>query len=300
MEAFKVQTWKEVCEEQVTGENFWIYPYIVEDGITLLHGRSGSSKTPLTLNMMRALVTGDILWGLKVRRATPLLYLELDSPKKVIHDRVKSIGTLLSEEEQSKCHFIFANSSVNVLAATGGFCTPDALMQVNYLRAQHREHKYKVVFIDCLRNICQLDLNKDDSAPRVYDALRKIFPGASIVVIHHDKKENTDPQALRVDRETFSGSQYWVSRATVGVKVSVPEDESEVRLIHTKTQASAKIKPLVLLPWGGVNFTPWDQAKERVGNVVVDITATRVDDSAINPMDTLPEETRFLGEVIER
>ena len=102
----------------------------------------------------------------------------------------------------------------------------------------HRKRSYKAVFIDALRGVHQHDDKDSEIPPLVYRRLATLFPGATIVLVHHERK--TKPEATHEpESETFSGSQAWINHATVGIRVTKQAKHGEIlTLHHVKSQAS--------------------------------------------------------------
>lgn len=238
-----VLTADEVRIRELEEVKFFLESYIPESGIVLLYGKFGTYKTPVTFTMAKAVASGESLWGLQVTKASPVLYLEADSPSPVILARLKGI---LGEVEGLELDVAFQYPGVNIVAASRGIGTVIDKAYYHELWTAHKERNYKVVFVDALRGIHTLDDKESDTPHQVYSALTGLFPGAAIVIVHHDRKSGPD-DTEDMQTESFSGSQAWINHATVGIKVAHHNRErSEVTLHHVKSQASELREKLVL------------------------------------------------------
>lgn len=238
-----IYTLEEVKAREIEKTKFYLESYIPVSGIVMLYGKFGTYKTPITFAMAKALAAGESLWGLQVMQASPVLYLEADSPEEVILERFKAIA---EEGPAIELDVAFQFPGVNVVAAGRGIGSPIDKMFYHELFQAHKERDYKVVFVDALRGIHTLDDKESDAPHQVYSALTGLFPGATIVVIHHDRKSSAE-ETEDMRTESFSGSQAWINHATVGIKVAHHNRErGEISLHHTKSQASELRENLLL------------------------------------------------------
>lgn len=226
----------------------------------LLYGRFGSYKTPITLNMARALATGTELWGLKAEKVS-VLYLQCDMAKPAALQRIQKLGFSGSASD-----FVFAYPGFDIVNPNS---SPESSLLYSELQLAHRSRKYKAVFVDSLRTIHSLEDHASNSAVRVYTALDRLFPGAAQVIVHHDRKlipevanlQGDDKEALGV--ESFAGSQAWGNHAAVGLKVVRKGLTKEVTILHTKSQAGEQEPNLRLVVEDGIYVT----ARAATGDV---------------------------------
>lgn len=249
---------REVQQVNLPEVQFWVDPYIPKAGkdgaIVLLHGKWGTFKTPITLNLAKAMATGqEEIFGLKVMKAR-VLYVSADTSKEVIIPRMQKLGVAVDDLD-----FMFCYPGLNIL---DGDAQRDevGLQYWTFLKRVHRENSYNVVFVDSLRAVHDRDDKESTTVHAVYRALHKLFYGATVFIIHHDKKAGP-PNMLPGD-ETFSGSQAWVNHATVGLKLSfLDQKQAHVQLEHTKSQASELVEPLKLKIRDGISAEALAEAK---------------------------------------
>lgn len=216
------------------GEMQWyLENYIPEEGIVLLFGKYGVYKTPIVLNMAKAIALGhEELWGLTVKQASPLLFVSADTPPRIVHPRMKKLDLAMCGSNLDIALNAYPGIDVvNLQAPT------EEARKARDLATMHKNRSYKVVFIDSLRAVHHLDDKESGNARQVYGALASIFYGATVVVIHHARKENAEDTESMAD-EGFSGSQALMNHATVGIRV-VPQAvrKGKVKLKHVKSQA---------------------------------------------------------------
>lgn len=193
--------------------------------------------------MAKALATGTDLWGLKVEKVDPVLYIECDMTKESALHRIQKLGFSGGTGD-----FFFAYPGFDVVNPNSSSDSADIYLE---LQALHKRRAYKVVFIDSLRTLHMLPEHSSDTVNRVYSALERLFPGATKVIVHHDRKIVPEIAALTgeekeaVSVESFSGSQAWGNHAAVGIKVH-KRTTKEISLIHTKSQVGEQQPNLML------------------------------------------------------
>lgn len=241
-----VYSWSQVSQLPDEPSTFYLEHYIPTEGIVLLHGKYGTYKTPLTVCMAKAIALGEPLFGFETIQAAPILYIEMDSPRKVILPRLKDIGM---EIPQGLADFAFCYPGfdiVNKIKSQDNFVTYSTLAEA------HASRGYKVVFIDALRPLHNLSAEDSETPTLVYRACAQLFPGAVVVLIHHDRKTKPSPDVSgqereEMDHESFSGSQAWANHATVAIKVEhANRKRREIRLVHHKSQAGPLQPPLLI------------------------------------------------------
>lgn len=212
---------------------FWMDPYIPEDSIVIAHGKFSTAKTPIMSNIAKAIAQGaEEILGCPTRKAK-VLFVQADTPRDIIVPRLKALDVGVPDLD-----FVFAYPGFDILNPS---TDESSVLYYNLLHTLHREHSYQVVMIDALRGIHTEDDKESATVHKVYRALRRLFPGATVVLIHHDRKYSQDG----LGDESFSGSQAWGNHATVVMKFSRPNKREEVfRIEHTKTQASELVPPI--------------------------------------------------------
>lgn len=112
---------------------------------------------------------------------------------------------------------------------------------------KHNEYRFKIVAMDCLQTIQPLNISHQETVQIVYGSLKSYFPGATIILIHHERKQSVDPNAIEDDAEAFAGSQAWASQAQIGIRAKArSRQDREVQLIHVKSHAGPEQPKLLL------------------------------------------------------
>ncbi len=227
--------------EEVREGEFWINPYIPKQSVVFLWGDTSIGKSPLTWRMAQAVASGRGFFGLQ-SQAGKVLYLEVDTAAVVNVPRIQKLHAGEDPELDRNLIWVFDEA----------FSVPQLGMRSETrqrLEQLHNEHTPDVVFVNTVRKIHPFD-DKDSKTPSVvYGFFRETFPEASVVLVHHERKRSTDPNARHHDQESFSGSKAWINDATVGLHLQRHRQvggKANLRLIHWKSQASPKVKDLPL------------------------------------------------------
>jgi len=237
-------SWADLVAQPLGAIPFLIDPYIPEGGIILLYGKTRIGKSPLTWEIARCLGSGEPFLG-RPTRSSQVLYLELDTPRRLVQARVERLPTAPNVWwEFIPAINVFEASSQGHLRSLETQCHPDTVI-VNTLRAIHYGDE------------------KDAAIPlRVYKTFQAIFPKAAILFVHHDKKSSGNPEDSSDPDEAFSGHMAWFNHCQTGLHLvrHGTLNAGLLRLVHSKSQVSAEAPDLILkLSDDGsqiVNFSP--------------------------------------------
>ena len=219
-------SWEDFIEKEFDTPSFLITPYVPTDGIVFLWGETSTGKSPLGWAMAAAVGSGQPFMGLPVSEGK-VLYLEVDTHQRLVHERLKALPPVEGVD------FLF----LPPLSVPDVSPADDAMLQ----RAAAND--YDMVVVNTLRKVHCFD-DKDSKTPQiVYSYFQHLFPGATLVFVHHTKKVSFDSRGKEVtrDKESFSGANNWLNDAQVGLLLQKYENEREgvnLRLCHEKSQVS--------------------------------------------------------------
>jgi hypothetical protein len=192
-------------------------------------------NSPLGWHMAKAIGEGGSFFGLPTEKGR-VLYIEVDTPQRLVAMRLARI------EPAKGVDFLFLPPlSIPHVA-------PMELHELN----EAAKTNYDCVIVNTLRKVHSLDDRQAETTKIVYGFFQHLFPGASLVFVHHTKKTQMDQHGASVgrDKESFSGAMNWLNDAQVGIHI-VPYqnrmDGVNKRLLHHKTQVSAEYRGLGLL-----------------------------------------------------
>lgn len=256
---------------EVPEMSFYLEPYIPTEGLVLLFGKPSTFKTTLIYSLANAIASGNSIWNIQSVLAAPVLVVELDSPLQVI--RTRFAGVL--EDGVAVDTFFSPPGGLDFLNGHGQ-------QAVESLKHYHREKGYKVVFVDTLRRIHSLKDSDSETPSLVYGAVQRVFPGATVVMVHHSRKSGANETDEMRD-EDFAGSQQWIAQVQVAIKVALV-GKDKVLLKITKTQVSEKPAEGLRLQLVGQHMRLEGEAKaDEVGEILATLSPdlTRHDMDAI-------------------
>lgn len=270
----------------------WLLPpfIVAKEGIILLHGRWGSYKTPAAFALGAAVATGRDLWGFKPTKGR-VLFIQADTPHRVFLERVQSLADAYNVHENFSVYFAYPG--LDFEACTLGIGAQKRDMEIYAeITAAHRARPYDLIIIDSLRTVHTRPDKDSEVPPLVYRALQRSFPGASILLIHHDRKakaDDTDDTQI----ESFSGSQAWANHATVTLKISkTGRAGKEITLSHSKSQAGPLLPDnLHLVSEDGIYITLADQLIEELATDE-GLTGRALDEKVAAVMGVSPSTAR--------
>ena len=187
---------------------------ILPHGLFILAGSSKIGKSWLSLDICRAVATGDMVWGFSAPQGE-VLYLALEDNYRRLYNRLHKIGLMVADEKTTSARKnIISNpegiANPNVIRLAGFHMTTSAfgitsglIEQVHHFMAQHP--RVKLLVIDTLERVRDTELDKGIYACDYRDmtALREITNQyhLTLLLIHHTRKMN-DKDPLN----TLSGS----------------------------------------------------------------------------------------------
>lgn len=221
-------TINELHDMELPETSFYLEPFVPTEGIVLIFGKPGSYKTTIANTIANAIATGEPLWGITPNSAAPVLILELDTPKVAVKTRF--IGGF---KRDIGVHFYLYHGSIDFVSPIKA---EQDIVRLSRLRALHEEHKYKVVIIDTVTHTHFMEEKSPQTVTQVYLAAQRLFPGAVLVFLHHEKKTpNEQTEEMRL--EAYSGSQQWGAQAQVVIMTRMLDKKlHKVSIEVTKSQ----------------------------------------------------------------
>lgn len=216
-----------------TPPDFLCDPYILRRGITYLHGKTSIGKSPLTWELARCIAQGLPFLGHPTTAGT-VLYLEADTAPTLMSPRLR-----LLPEPRGNWTFDFLLGASMDLANEGHSIH-------HHLAALHHQLHPDFVIWNTLRQFYKGSAIDSDTVTRVYNAMYRAFPVAGHLVVAHDRKGSTHPDATHHEDEDFAGSAAWRDLATTALHLvrRTTKGGTLLSLEHTKSQVSEQADPL--------------------------------------------------------
>ena len=233
---------------------FLLEPYLPRGGIVVLYGLPTLGKTAIVWSMAQAVQTGQPWLGLPTVQSNVLL-VNLDMPMNLVQNRWQDAEPPFEPTFSA----FFDDMSVDCTQFLSNY--PDERHRIiqDKLEEMHSRHRFGLVCVDALREVVLGDINISGTPRLVYNAFKRVFPGATILFVHHERKSNVqygggDPL------QSAAGSMEFMNIAQVAVQFA--KKNKFTFLEHLKTQASAQFDSLpISIGEDGVHIVHRDQDK---------------------------------------
>lgn len=191
-------TWEELQAVDFGDTEWWVEDLIPAGGTVLVWGKESIGKTPICWYLARDIALGESFFGYKTKTGR-VLFIELDMPPRYTQKRLRHLPF------PAGVRFELDDRPVVDLSDEG--------MAARF--ADAAAWKPDVVFVDSLRKAHPLDDKASETPSVVYNAYRRLFEGATLVFIHHERKTAKDDD--RPGNESYSGSRAWSNDCEVGL-----------------------------------------------------------------------------------
>lgn len=211
---------------------FCVAPFLPQGGIALLHGPPGVGKSQLALTLGLAVSTGTpFLSSEYMTTAGKVLYIQLDVIASIQQERLRALN---GHFEDAPIAFFTMTDRFNILQAPQS----DALDAAkNFAPA--------LVIIDALRDTHGLDEDESATVPIVFGAWRVLFPTATLLFLHHDRKVQLIPGASdRMFTESARGSGAWLAKVDCGLHLT--DVHGDLTIFFSKVRTCAPQAPLAV------------------------------------------------------
>ena len=182
---------------------FLVEPILPQGGIAILHGKPNVGKTQFVITLAHAINNGLPLFGKWPTRRGAVIIIQADMTGQIQQARVHRVAS--SGLQLDNTHWVVEEDG----------STP--LVNILTLPLTHGDLIEQIITIDpvlivwdTLRKVHTLSENTSESAIAVYAAARKVCRTATHLFLHHDRKEDRNPDSRSNPDEDFMGNQQWM------------------------------------------------------------------------------------------
>ncbi len=179
--------------------NFWIEPFVIKGGITMIAGAPGSMKSLLGLFLSLAAISNKSVNNIRIFGKPKILYYDLENPPETVVKRLHSLmrGMGISSEEIE-----------NRLYISNSFSIPMIRKEIE------RAQKYDIIVLDSYRRFFRGEESRSKFVNKFYNdfllPMKKL--GKSIVIIHHLNKAGTTNTEDIIESTAVRGSSDIVAQ----------------------------------------------------------------------------------------
>jgi len=184
--------------------SFLLRPYILKDSGTLIFAPPGRGKSFILLCMAVSLDAGlSVIWPVE---QTPVLFVNLERAKRSVEARLGNVNAVLGVSRERPLHTLNARGRgfLDVLEPVQRYVT---------------EHRIGCVFLDSLSRAGMGDLNENQPANKIIDALNEL--GTAWLALAHTPRN--DPSHIY-------GSMHFEAGADILVRQLSQQDSHEAPL----------------------------------------------------------------------
>lgn len=202
---------------------------IAEETITVLSGAPTSNKTWLTLEMAKAVATGQPFLG---------------------HFETTQGGVLIVNEEDNirylkeRCELLGITDLPIKLISQSNFRVDDPTCR-NFVLNQLNAEPYKLLIFDSLRRINALDENDSRNSKLIFEQLQEFTKaGVSVIVTHHHRKEGRTAIDLS---QSMRGSSDILAAVDGHIAVALdPRHIEQISAHQTKIKVAEALPPFTI------------------------------------------------------
>jgi hypothetical protein len=212
---------------------FTVAPFLPHGGICVLHGPPGVGKSQLALTLARDVSRGQVF--LSPEHPTTqgkVLYIQVNTPIQEQQARLRVTDIELEPIAFLSLEHGMLDSEHLVPARDPGL-------------TEAKRFAPDVVIVDTLRDVHTLEEMDSATVTRVYGAWRDLFPDATLIFVHHDRKLPLPVKGGVIPErywlEAARGSSTWLGNADSGLHLT--DAKGSLTLSFSKTRTCAPIPP---------------------------------------------------------
>lgn len=220
---------------------FTVEPFLPHGGICVLHGPPGVGKSQLALTLAKSVARGEAF--LAPEHPTTqgkVLYIQVNTPIQEQQARLRNTD-------------IEAADPIAFLSLEHGMLDSEHLVPARDPGlVEAKRFAPDVVIVDTLRDVHTMEEIDSATVTKVYGAWRELFPEATLIFVHHDRKlpppstGKGGPAAIpeRYWLESARGSSTWLGNADSGLHLT--DAKGSLTLSFSKTRTCAPIAPMAV------------------------------------------------------
>ena len=219
-------TLKELLNTKFPEQQWLVESLVPADGITIMSAEPGSYKTYMLLDIAIKVTQGEQLFDKFATEKTNVLMVDEDNGGWLLNKRLKQLGA----KEELPIYFY----------SDEGFLIDEK--NIAKLLAKCIELDIKLLMIDCLAQVHDLEENAAGDMSKIFRQLRRFkAKGIAVLITHHNRKPGTTPGS---SRHEMRGSSSIL--ASADSQVALKLDEDIVTVVQGKQRFDKVLKPFDL------------------------------------------------------
>ncbi len=258
-EEFELESGSQLMDRDVPPEEWLIERVLPTDGFTFIVGAEATGKSFYTLTLAHSVATGKPwLDKFEVSKTANVLFIDKEnSPRR---KKARIAGLNIKKEELEHIYWVKYPQFFQLADPKhDGELSPFA----KHLASQVEKLNIGLIIIDSFADVMVGNENAVADVQAFFDAIRILFPGRAILVLHH---ENKPGMVQRNSSQRVRGSTNITAQIISGFRVfSIPKTTNEFVLEQFKAGDAEKLKPFKVELVSKQN--PYNQNKTYVSEV---------------------------------
>lgn len=234
-ENFKLETLKELMDEELGEEQWLIDRVLPSEGFTFIVGAEATGKSFYTLDITNSLITGkDWLGKFKVTRTTNVLFMDKENTRRRMQGRARGLGMNDKLEGVYRIKMPHLFNILNEKKQLSEFALS--------LSEQVKKLEIGLIIVDSFADFMLGSENSAEDVQVFFTAMRALFPTQAVLVLHHENKPSQG--VSRTSSQRVRGSTNITAQLVSGFRVfAIPKTQNEYVLEQFKAGDSEKLKP---------------------------------------------------------
>ena len=278
-ETYVWETAKELIQADIPQIPWLVDRILPFEGFCFIAGPEACGKSFYTLTLAESVAyKKPWLDTFNVPTAYPVLFIDKENSRATTQSRLKGLGIA---DENNMIHRIVFPEYLQIEGEKGGYS--------HFILSISRKVKklgIKLIIVDSFTDIMVGNENARDDTQAFFDAFKQLFPGCSILVLHHINKAQAG--LSRSSSEKFRGSSNITAQLYAGFLVKpIPKVINEFTIEQTKARDMTKLPEFKVNLVSMVN--PVDPTKTFVSKIMYGGEVVNEDEKAVQTVDIIKE-----------
>lgn len=233
-ETIKLESNKSLLADNISQEKWLMDRILPYEGFCFIAGPEACGKSFYTLGIAQSVAYGTPWLGqFKPIETGGVIFIDKENTRSRIQKRLKGLGF---EDPDEKIWRLRYPEYFEIVDDKGEFT-----QFVKAIQRHVQRHNVKLIIVDSFTDVMIGNENARDDTQRFFDAFRQLFPGISILVLHHISKPQ--PGSSKSGGQLFRGSTNINAQIYSGFLVAnVPKAINEFTIEQVKAGDAPKLQ----------------------------------------------------------
>ena len=217
----------------------WIIDNIVySEGFCFIYGVEGVGKSFLTLDMAKAVATGEDWLGKFKTSKTNVLFLDKENPHSITKRRIAGIG--INSKETPNIYWLKYPEKFCFAGDRGGY-SDFAVALINTIATR----QIGLIIFDAFVDFMIGNESSSGDTQAFFDSIRELYPRIAYASLHHENKPSQG--VFRSDSQRLRGSSNINAQTVTMFRMeAVAKSKTEMTLKQTKSKDAQKLDKFMI------------------------------------------------------